>query len=130
MKRRNTAQRQQVLDAVSGRCDHPTAEQIHRELQEQGSSISRSTVYRNLCVLEDEGAVMEVEGIPAHRYDIRSDPHYHITCEGCGTVIDAPLDYQAAFDVLVGQLSGYHITNHQTMFTGLCPACASQREER
>ena len=33
-KQRNSKQRQLILDAVKGRCDHPTADQIYLEVRE------------------------------------------------------------------------------------------------
>lgn len=130
MKRRNTAQRKLVLDAVSDRYDHPTADQIYLELKEGGHDVSKATVYRNLCVLEDEGALMEVEAAGANRYDAQTHPHYHITCTQCGKVADAPIDYQPAFDAAIASDKGWQAVHHQTMFTGLCPQCAAELEHQ
>ena len=53
MERRNTRQRQLVLEAVQELCDHPTADEIYLRVREQDDHISRGTVYRNLHLLAD-----------------------------------------------------------------------------
>ena len=54
-QQRNSRQRQMVLDAVSTRCDHPTADQIYLDVRSKDDKISRGTVYRNLGVLSEDG---------------------------------------------------------------------------
>lgn len=125
MKRRNTHQRQLVLEAVQGRCDHPTAEQIYQDVHAKDEHISRGTVYRNLNILGEEGQLLEVETPKAHRFDLRCDLHPHMVCTGCGHVCDAPVEYMESLDAQVASKSGFVITGHQTVFRGLCPQCAA-----
>lgn len=123
MQRRNTRQRQMVLDTVRGRCDHPTAEQIYQEIAGKDPKISRGTVYRNLAVLVQEGNVLEIEAPSANHYDLRCDPHHHLICTSCNQVIDVEVDYHHELDEQVAQSTGYQITGHQMLFQGICPAC-------
>ena len=48
MQKRNTKQRELVLEAVINRRDHPTADEIFADVRERDGKISRGTVYRNL----------------------------------------------------------------------------------
>lgn len=123
MERRNTRQRQLVLEAVRSRCDHPTAEQIYQDVAAKDPKVSRGTVYRNLAVLSQAGELCEVETPSASRYDLRKDRHHHLVCSSCGAVVDAPVDYQEQLDALAAAASGYTVTGHHTIFQGLCPAC-------
>lgn len=120
---RNTKQKQMVLDAVLGRRDHPTADDIYLDVREQDGRISRGTVYRNLGVLSASGAVTRVQGAPADRYDLRLDRHYHMRCTSCGRVWDAPLGYVATFDEQVEAATGFRVERHDTVFEGTCPEC-------
>ena len=129
MKRRNTRQRQLVLEEVQSRCDHPTSEQIYQAVHTQDERISRGTVYRNLDILAQEGQLLEVETPKANRYDLRSDFHAHMVCTQCGYVCDAPVDYAPAVDNAVAEATGFQIVGHQTIFQGLCPACTAKRKE-
>lgn len=128
MARRNTRQRQLVLDAVKARCDHPTADQVYQDVAALDPRVSRGTVYRNLSVLAQEGELREVETPAANRYDMRCDRHHHLVCSSCGCVVDAPVEYQAQLDELVARASGFSVTGHQTIFSGLCPACAASKD--
>lgn len=125
-KQRNTRQRSMILEAVSSRCDHPTADQIYSQLRETDDKISRGTVYRNLGVLAAEGEITNVKVLAADRYDSRLDRHYHIFCTGCGKVFDAPMDYRQEDDRQIEKESGFRIDRHRTVFEGLCPTCCQK----
>ena len=64
--RRNTRQRQLVLDAVRARCDHPTAEDIYQDVRAIDGKVSRGTVYRNLNLLTETGAITTVKASGHH----------------------------------------------------------------
>ena len=67
--RRNTRQRQLVLDAVRARCDHPTAEDIFLDVRTIDERVSRGTVYRNLNLLAETGVIATVKAPGAMRFD-------------------------------------------------------------
>lgn len=122
-KQRNTKQRGLVLDVVRSHYDHPTAEQIYNDVHEQNEKVSRATVYRNLNLLDDLGEIQQIFAPVANRFDLRCDPHYHLMCVKCGSVVDAPLEYQQAYDELVASSSGFRLIGHQSLFEGICPDC-------
>lgn len=125
-KQRKSKQRQLILDAVTGRCDHPTADQIYLEVREKDEKISRGTVYRNLGVLSENGQITNVKIPAADRYDSRLDKHYHLICTCCGKVFDAPLPYHAEYDIQVEQTTGFQVRRHRTIFEGLCAECSKK----
>ena len=126
---RNTKQRSLVLEVVREHRDHPTAEQIYHDVHERNAKVSRATVYRNLNLLDDNGEIQQVAAPIANRFDLRCDPHYHMMCVRCGSVVDAPLEYQKAYDELVAKISGFQVVSHQTLFKGLCPNCQKEDGE-
>ena len=121
--RRNTKQRQLVLQAVQSRKDHPTAEQIYEEVHEWDAKISSGTVYRNLNCLSEDGVICHVRVPGADRYDLRTDLHYHMFCLKCKKVIDLPYPYQSYLDAETMERSGYLIMRHRLIFGGICPDC-------
>ena len=127
--RRNTKQRQIVLDEVRSRCDHPTTEQIYESIHKVSPDISMGTVYRNLSILSEEGQVLAIRLPGADRFDLRTDPHNHLMCGGCGQVKDIDIPYD---DSLNGTFSadGFYIQDHQTIYIGLCPECAAKSEKK
>lgn len=127
LQRRNTRQRKLVLDAVCARCDHPTAEDIYNDVHAVDGKISRGTVYRNLNLLEETGAISAVKTPGAVRFDRRTDAHNHVTCRACGAVMDAPLPYDHSIDSAVARETGFKVDAHATMFEGICPSCLAER---
>lgn len=124
--RRNTKQRQLVLDAVRSRRDHPTADEIYLAVREQDDHISRGTVYRNLNLLAGEGEIQAVHVKGGDRFDLRRDRHPHIVCRECGRVVDAPIPYDDELDDALATETGYALTSHVTTFMGLCPECQAR----
>lgn len=126
---RNTHQRQLVMDAVEARHDHPSADQIYLDVRVLDNRISRGTVYRNLNVLVQQGEVLHVKLPDLDRFEGHANNHYHLVCQGCGAVCDAPLPYDASLDEQAAKETGYTIVTHCTVFEGLCPECQQKRSE-
>ena len=129
MQRRNTKQRTLILDIVRAHGDHPTAEDIYRDVHEQNPKVSRGTVYRNLNLLEETGDIISIEVPGGNRFDRRCDPHAHVICCCCSAVCDAMIEHDHALDDLVEKQTGYIITRHETLFYGLCPACQKRKAQ-
>lgn len=123
MQRRNTKQRQIVLEAVRNRTDHPTAEQLYEQVKAIDPKISLGTVYRNLAVLSEDGLIQTIKMNDADRFDLTTDIHQHFVCEKCGSIFDLNLDYDKALDSLP-MPKGFKVHTHQTVFKGLCADCA------
>ena len=128
-KQRNSKQRQLVLNAVSARCDHPTADQIYLDVRTKDDKISRGTVYRNLGILSDNNQIGHVKVSAADRYDSRLDRHYHLLCTACGRVFDAPLRYHPEYDEWIASETGFQISRHRMVFEGLCPECSEKERD-
>ncbi len=121
MQRRNTKQKQIILNEVQSRCDHPTADQIYEEARKRDVNISRGTVYRNLAVLSEENQIKSIELPQMNHYDLRTDNHNHFVCRKCGRVFDIDIEYDNSMDNR--NFGGFMIENHETVYKGLCPEC-------
>lgn len=121
---RNTVQRSLVLQAVTALHTHPTADEVHLIIAEKHPSISKSTVYRNLNLLAEEGVIQKVP-VPdgADRYDCCLAPHYHIRCVRCGRVFDVDMPYQPEIHNKIRDPHGFSIQGHDIVFQGICPQC-------
>lgn len=128
-QRRNTRQRQLVLDAVKARCDHPSADQIYLDLRAIDDRISRGTVYRNLKILVRRREILLVKLPHIDRFEPRLDPHYHLICTGCGKVSDLAVPYRGELDEEAAEKTGYRIERHRAYFEGLCPDCCLEKEQ-
>lgn len=130
MKHRNSKQRKIILDAVKARCDHPTADQIYLDVRAKNDRISRGTVYRNLGILSENCEITNVKIPSADRYDARIDRHYHIVCQKCGKVFDAPMIYHEDYDKQIERETGFLIDRHSLIFEGLCLDCQNDNEQQ
>lgn len=123
MSNRNTIQREIINKAVNELKFHPTPDNIYDYIKSIHPSISRSTVYRNLNILAEQGEISKVR-VPgfADRFDYNKHSHYHIVCEKCGKVSDLEMSF---FDInsKIKNNSGYNIKDHTIVFFGLCPDC-------
>jgi Fur family peroxide stress response transcriptional regulator len=86
---RVTAQRLAVFQTLAHHDSHPTADSLYTSLLRAMPSLSISTVYRILELLEKEGLIRRVgstNGIA--RYDGNLHPHQHLVCRRCGRMTD------------------------------------------
>ncbi|HPR34671.1 MAG TPA: transcriptional repressor [Anaerolineaceae bacterium] len=128
-QQRNTHQRQLVLDAVKARHDHLSADQIYLDVRALDPKISRGTVYRNLSVLVQQGEVLQVKLPHMDRFEWHAERHYHLICQECGAVCDAPLPYDDQLDEKVAKETGFIINRHRIVFEGLCTECQRKQPE-
>lgn len=126
MQRRETRQREVILNVLRRTDSHPTADQLYDEVRKVIPNISKGTVYRNLKVLREAGLASELNlSGTVSRFEARLDEHYHFRCENCGGVfdIDEPVDRE--LNCRVAERTGLHISHHQLEFRGICPECAA-----
>ena len=114
--KRYSRQRELIYEALRQTEQHPTAEMIYQWLKPANPSLSLGTVYRNLNLLADEGAIRRM-AFPVERYDAKTMPHPHFCCDQCGAVYDLHLPYDAELDRQALLASGHDVTGHEWFFT-------------
>lgn len=121
---RNTLQREIVLEAVHALASHPTPESVYAYINLRYPNISRSTVYRNLSILAENGHILRVR-IPnaADRFDFNTAAHYHVFCTKCGRVDDVKMPFNACLIDDIEDARSYVITDYSLVFSGICPEC-------
>ena len=123
-KRRNTVQRQIIIDTLKKLNNHPPVEEIYAAIHAEHPSISKTTVYRNLRKLAVDGLIRPVllpDGL--ERYDDRTDRHYHFKCKECRDILDVDIDYLADLNDTVRGKYGVRIDSHDVVFWGICLKC-------
>lgn len=102
------------------------------ELLDLDASSSISSLYRNLSVLEQCGAVRRVSSSDdAARYELSeelSEHHHHVVCSQCGTVRDITLpstieDVLITASELAQSEHGFLIEGHHLELVGTCRTC-------
>jgi len=122
--RRNTVQRQIVLETLKKLDTHPTAVDVYSEIHKTHPTIGQATVYRNLRQLAEGGeigALMLPDDLG--RFDGRVDRHYHFKCKNCGRIFDVDIDYLTGINETVQQKYGFQVDEHDVVFRGICPEC-------
>lgn len=119
-RRRMTWQKRTIHDAITGRHDHPTAQELHKELLHHG--IGLATVYRNLTHLAKEGRIQAVNHQGEVRYDCNMTEHAHVSCTVCGTLWDIPLPESIGLTTTDQIQSVDHVT---LTLHGVCQNCTA-----
>ncbi|MCL2760810.1 MAG: transcriptional repressor [Desulfuromonadales bacterium] len=122
--KRNTVQRQIILDILKKFHIHPTVDEVYVEIQKAHPTISKATVYRNLRQLAESGEIRQVSmSDDPERYDRRADHHYHFKCKICGKILDVDIDHIKGINEVAQQKYGVKIDEHDVTFKGICPEC-------
>jgi Fur family transcriptional regulator, peroxide stress response regulator len=127
-KFKETRQRELTLLILQGTRSHPTADWIYEEARKKMPQISKSTVYRNLRILLEQGEItaLNINGTIT-RYEIKQKLHYHFRCEQCGQVFDLENPIKEDLDRKVEANTGFKIKYHQLEFRGLCKECQNYK---
>ena len=130
MERRNTIQKALILRAVCELKRHLTADEVYEFVKRDHPSIGKGTVYRNLAILTEEGAIRKVE-VPdgSDRFDFTLKNHYHVRCVKCGEVFDVDLDEIPDLQKKIHDTHGMEFLTYDIFFKGICPECRAQEKE-
>ncbi|HBI14775.1 MAG TPA: Fur family transcriptional regulator [Desulfobulbaceae bacterium] len=122
-KIRMTHQRELILQELCKCTSHPSADELHLRVKKKLPRISLATVYRNLEMLAEAGAITKIEITGRQkRFDWELQQHNHIYCVQCHRVDNILL--KPGIEILRPEDDqGYAITGCRIEFTGLCPAC-------
>ena len=128
--RRNTIQKELVRNAIYEMKRHVTATEVYEFIKEAYPTIGRGTVYRNLDILVEEGALRKVE-IPdgPNRFDCTLKNHYHVRCEICGGVYDVDMDEIPDLLERIHSTHGMEFLDYDILFKGICPECREKVKE-
>ena len=122
--RRNTRQRQVILEELQKLTSHPTAAELYRIVCKRLPKISLGTVYRNLEFLVQNNIIqkLDISGLEA-RFDSNPDRHHHVRCIHCSRVDD----HHDLPDGLAGnkfkESNGWKTLGYRLEFIGICPEC-------
>lgn len=123
---RLTPQRQMILRYLKETHEHPTAEQIHKHVQQE-FDISLATVYNTLHRLKELGVIRELSyGDLSSRYDGNDSEHAHLVCESCGEVVDVPSPPRESTKLQKELAHGFDLTSYRVEYYGVCPACQAE----
>jgi Fur family ferric uptake transcriptional regulator len=130
-----TVARELILDVVSRKGGHLSADEVFEAVRKQHPSVGLVTVYRTLDLLAEMNVLSRHEfGDGRARYEMirgskSDDHHHHLVCTSCNRVIDyrdfIDDEVQLLKKTEAGLSKKFHfkITDHVIEFYGLCEKC-------
>lgn len=115
-----TRARRVILGILSNTDGHPDALEIFRRASACDSSISLSTVYRTMKLLENFGAIHRhaFEGGPSRFEQAGGDHHDHLIDVDTGDVIEFKSDRIEQLQEEIARALGYDIVHHRLELYG------------
>lgn len=84
-----TPQRVEIIRFLQTNRVHPTAQQIYEHVLRKVGSVSFTTIYNTIHVLEQMGQIRKIPITETTTiFDVDTSDHGHFVCEVCGTVHD------------------------------------------
>lgn len=122
-----TPQRLEILRYLDEHRNHPTVEMIYLELKKRSPSLSKTTIYNSVEILEKHGIIQSLRIIGNEtRYDYRSDLHHHFICKKCGRIFDIDLTCPVIDRV---EKNGFKVEEIHGYFKGICKDCLEKEIE-
>ena len=121
-----TSQRIAIMRLLEGRTDHPSAEEIFKELKPQHPTLSIATVYSTTQLLA-EASLIRILTIDERKvyYDPNTSPHSHFQCHKCGKIVDIFHDEPLNINDNSGKSNEISsISATEVYHYGVCTKCA------
>ncbi len=119
-----TPQRLAILEFLDGNRDHPSAENIFKDVKKKYPMMSFATVYNTIEALKKKGDLLELTIDPGRRrYDPETRPHHHLICVECKKIVDVHKEFSISVPDETGD--GFDLTGNHIEFYGVCPECKS-----
>ena len=127
--KRSTRQRAEILDALRSAPAFRTAQELHADLVQSGSTVGLTTVYRNLQAMADENVVDVVlgpRGESMFRKCATDTHHHHLVCTSCRRSVEVDSSELEEWAHATAAEHGFTILDHVAELFGLCRTCATR----
>lgn len=124
--KRKTWQQAAVREALEQAGGFVSAQQLHSELKNQGSTIGLATVYRTLSGLVDTDeadTLLSPSGESLFSACEIEGHHHHIICRSCGVAEEIASDLVEEWSKRVAIEHGFTDPTHEIDIFGLCRSC-------
>ena len=120
-----TKQRELILSILKQADRHLTADEVFFLAKLKMPSIAMATIYNNLNAMHEAGMVLRthIDG-SADCFELASEPHDHLLCDGCGRISDVRIpSLSQTLETALGEaIEHYDLTVHY-----ICPECRKKR---
>lgn len=122
---RPSIQRLAILEYITSRRIHPSADEVYADLVKEHPMLSRTTVFNSLHLMAEKGLVNDLNiSAESTRFDsaLRT-PHAHFLCHECGKIFDIAINMDA-----IKTPDEFSCDTKDVFFRGLCPDCKTKKE--
>lgn len=126
MAKRKTWQQAAVREALDEAGGFVSAQHLHAEMREKGSSIGLATVYRTLSTMaesDEADTLLSPNGETLFCACDIEGHHHHIICRSCGTTEEIAAELVEEWSRRVAAEHGFSDPTHEIDIFGLCRDC-------
>lgn len=131
----NTRQKRDILSFLKSHDLEPySVDDLVFELQEQGEKVGRTTIYRHLEALAEQGRVRKYQtpqGVMMYQHIADSsecDTHFHMMCKSCGRLYHVNCKLMQALSEHIYADHHFQLDARETTLLGICARCASAQK--
>lgn len=118
-------QRIRIYEYLINKKNHPTVDNIYKELQQEIPTLSKTTVYNTLNLFVEK-KIVQLIGIEENemRYDADISTHAHFKCKDCEEVFDVFFNLS---EIPIKELEGFDVEEEHLYFKGICKKCTTNK---
>ncbi|OHB90083.1 MAG: hypothetical protein A3D13_04270 [Planctomycetes bacterium RIFCSPHIGHO2_02_FULL_40_12] len=116
-----------IFKILEGNLEHPSAENVFDKIKKIYPTISFTTVYKTLDILEKMGEVLKITIDDERKhYDPNTATHHHIICLGCNKISDIEGGHINP-TLPDGILNEFTPSRYHVSFYGTCKDCLNEQ---
>lgn len=124
MKKRNTKQKQIILDTLRNDRTHPTISEIYEKVSKKYPKIGQATIYRNVNDLVESNTIEKIVDTAGNfHYDGNPKKHIHLICKSCNKIIDIFDANESEFISKVSTDNSILVESANITLEGFCKEC-------
>lgn len=132
----NTRQKREMLAFLKRHDLEPySLEDMVFQMQEQGEKIGRTTIYRYLEQLSEQGRVRKyqnAQGVTLYQHVGNSGScasHFHMMCRNCGRLYHVDCELMEDLARHIRAEHNFNLDLRETILVGVCGRCGGFKEE-
>lgn len=122
-----TLQRRLIVEIIHDAHSHLTGENIINYVQSKMPGVNKSTIYRNLDILEQAGCVFKSESDNHFIYHHAEEGHHHhLVCRRCGKTVECSENLFNKVEQSLAEKYGFRANFKHIVMSGLCDTCKNK----
>ena len=107
--------------------NHPSADDMFREIRRDYPNVSFDTVNRTLLTFSEIGLIDVIEGLGnQRRFDSDTRAHHHFHCVSCSAIIDFSNESFDRMEIPEEIRKKHTVFNKRVVLKGICNSCRNK----